>query len=205
MPSGDDADGRVRRDGRVERRADRDVERDLPERVDVADLARVEVGAGLDRELAHLAPDLAGHEDDVRREAVDLGVARRHVLAEDLVDVADRDAGGDRILDGRHEPGPEDRLDEDAVVLARRDRILELLASGRPDRCWRRTPSIVGTAGRGCLLGGCEHGRVVAVGDREREVRDLQWLLVLREHGWCRPRERGERDGRGGHREPATP
>ena len=115
---GHDADGRVRRDGRVERRLDRDVERDLAERVDVADLARVEVGAGLDRELAHLAADLAGHEDDVGREALDLGVTRRHVLAEDLVDVADRDACGDGVLDGGDEAGPEDGLDEDAVELA---------------------------------------------------------------------------------------
>ena len=140
--------------------------RTLPERVDVADLARVDVRAGLDRELAHLAPDLGGHEDDVRRKAVDLGTARRHVLAEDLVDVAHRDAGGDRIPDGRHEPGPEDRLDEDAVVLARRDRILELL--GLDARIVVRVElDDLGTAGRGCLLGRLEHGRVVAVRDRE--------------------------------------
>ena len=196
---GDDADGRVRRDGRIERRLDRGVERDLPERVDVADLARV---AGRRRPATVSSPILR---------PISLGTkttfAERPSTWASLVVMSSPriwstlPTGTPAAMaswTGGHEAGPEDRLDDDAVELARRDRVLELRRSARRDRCWRRTPAIVGAAGRGCLLGGCEHGRVVAVGDREREVRDLQWLLVLRRApAGAVPASSSERERRG--------
>ena len=101
---------------------------------------------------------------------------------EDLVDVADRDAGGDRLLDVLDHARAVQRLGDDRVVLAGRDRVLELL-----DLVGRVQVGVedgqLGVAGGRRGLGGGEHRRVVAVGDREREVGDLERLVVDRVDG----------------------
>ena len=74
-----------------------------------------------------LRPSSLGHEDDVGRLALDLEVGGRVVRAQDLVDVADRDARGDGRLRALDEPGAVDRLEDDPVVLARGDGVLEQL------------------------------------------------------------------------------
>ena len=58
--------------------------------------------------------------------------------------------------------GAEERLEDDAVVLARGDRVLELLRLGRRVEVGVEDGQL-GVAGRGGGLGGGEHRRVIAV------------------------------------------
>ena len=174
---GDDLDVRVDRRRLVERLLQRLVERGGLDRPDVAHVARVGVGAGRDDELADLAAELARDEHDVRQLALDLEVRGGVVGAEDLVDVADRDAGVDGGLGTLDESRAVDRLQDDPVVLARCHRVLQQLHLGAGVELAVHDVKR-GVVGRRRGLGRLEHRRVVAVLDRERDVGELERIVV---------------------------
>ena len=76
-------------------------------------------------------------------------------------------------------PGAVDRLQDDPVELAGRDRVLELLRLGGRVEVAVEDRQL-GVAGGGRRLGRGEHRRVVAVGDGERDVGELERLVVDR-------------------------
>src|SRR5439155_20435035 len=87
--------------------------------VEVADLARTQLllRARPDHQLAELDSDVRRYLNDVAGKARYLGPVRGQVRTHDLVEVDHLDALLDCLLDLADEPGAEDRLHDDGVVL----------------------------------------------------------------------------------------
>ena len=169
------------RDGLVERLAQGAVERGRLDRPDVADVARVGrlLGAGRTTSSPIFLPSVLGTNATLalRPGICDSAVVLSAPRIWSMLPTAM--PGVDRLLDVLDHPGAVQRLGDDRVELARRDRVLELLRLGRRVEV-RVEDGQLGVAGGGRGLGRGEHRGVVAVGDRERQVGDLEGLLVER-------------------------